>query len=224
MSEYFNFNKLFDICNYIFSFLVLNLLFMLLNIPIILFFLLVGISKISIYLPLFLLCLIPTMPAFNILVYCMRKLLKNKGFNLLSDFKKGFLLNFKQSLLIWFVELIFIFALYSNIVFFKSAYNNTIVSCLFLGLLIILLLMTPFISLLISLFSNNALNILRNALILIFKKPLLAITNILIFLAALVLFEISPAVTFLFITSLLAFLFVFSNRFLIEELETISNN
>lgn len=224
MSDYFNFNKLFDICNYIFSFLVLNLLFMLLNIPVILFFLFIGISNITTYLPLFLLCLIPTMPAFNILVYCMNRLFKNKGFNLLADFKKGFLLNFKQSLLIWFIELVFIFALYSNVIFFKTAYNNTVVSCLFLGLLIILLLMTPFISLLISLFSNHSLTILRNSLILVFKKPLLAITNVLIFLVALVLFEISPAVTFLFITSLLAFLFVFSNRLLIHELEVISKN
>ena len=222
MSEYFNFNKLFDICNYIFSFLILNLFFMLLNIPILWFFLFIGISNIFTYFPLFLICLLPTFPAFNILVYCMNKFFKNKGFNLLSDFKKGLLLNFKQSFFIWFIELIFIFILYSNIIFLKSIYNNTFLSCIFLGLLLLLLLMTPFISLLVSLFSNKTLIIVRNALILTFKKPILALTNILIFVAALVLFEISPALTFLFASSLVAFTFVFANRFLIQELQQLS--
>ena len=224
MSEYFNFNKLFDICNYIFSFLILNLLFMLLNLPAIFFILFVGISNIFNYFPLFLICLIPLMPAFNILVYCMSKCFKNKGFNLLKDFKKGFILNFKQSLIIWIFELIFIFVLYSNITFFKVAFNNTIISCIFLGLLILLLLMTPFISLLISLFSNTSLNVIKNALVLTFTKPLLTLTNILVLLVALVLFEISPGTIFLFIGSLISFLFVWANRSLINELQAGSHN
>lgn len=224
MSEYFNFNKLFDICNYIFSFLILNLLFMLLNLPAIFFILFVGISNILDYFPLFLICLIPLMPAFNILVYCMNKCFKNKGFNLFKDFKKGFLLNFKQSLIIWIFELFFVFVLYSNITFFKLAFNNTIVSCIFLGILILLLLMTPFISLLISLFSNSSLNIVKNALVLTFTKPLLAITNILILIVALVLFEISPGTTFLFIGSLISFMFVWANKSLIQELQSVSEH
>lgn len=224
MSDYFNFNKLFDICSYIFSFFILNLLFMILNIPILLFILSVGISDIFNYLPLFSLCLIPIMPAFNTLVYCMNKLFKNKGFNLISDFKKGFLLNFKQSLFIWSIELIFIFILCSNIRLFKLVYNNTIVSCLFIGILLIILLMTPYISLQISLFSNSSLNIIRNAIILMFTRPLLTFTNILVALISLVLFEISPGTIFLFIASLLAFMFVFANRTLIKELESTSNN
>lgn len=224
MSEYFNFNKLFDICNYIFSFLILNLLFMLLNLPAIFFILFVGISNIFNYFPLFLICLIPLMPAFNILVYCMSKCFKNKGFNLLKDFKKGFILNFKQSLIIWIFELIFVFVLYSNITFFKVAFNNTIISCIFLGLLILLLLMTPFISLLISLFSNTSLNVIKNALVLTFTKPLLTLTNILVLLVALVLFEISPGTIFLFIGSLISFLFVWANRSLINELQAGSHN
>lgn len=197
---------------------------MLLNLPAIFFILFVGISNIFNYFPLFLICLIPLMPAFNILVYCMSKCFKNKGFNILKDFKKGFILNFKQSLIIWIFELIFIFVLYSNITFFKVAFNNTIISCIFLGLLILLLLMTPFISLLISLFSNTSLNVIKNALVLTFTKPLLTLTNILVLLVALVLFEISPGTIFLFIGSLISFLFVWANRSLINELQAGSHN
>lgn len=224
MSEHFIFSKLFDLCNYIFCFLILNLFFLFLNIPILLFFLFVGISNTFNYFPLFLTCLLPTFPTFNVLVYCMHKFFQNKGFNLIADLKKGLQLNLKQSFCIWFIELIFIFALYSNIIFFKGVYNSTFLSCIFLGLLFLIFLMTPFVSLLISLFSNNSLNVLRNALILTFKKPLLAITNILIFISTLILFEISPSVTFLFASSLNAFLFVFSNRSLIQELQKISKN
>ena len=99
MSEIFNLEKIFDVFNYIFSFFALNLLFMFFNIPVILFFLFVGISNIFNYLPLFLLCLLPTVP-FNILIYCMNKFFKNKDLNIISDFKKGFLLSFKQSIFI----------------------------------------------------------------------------------------------------------------------------
>ena len=115
-------------------------------------------------------------------------------------------------------------SLYSNITFFQLAFNNTIVSCIFLGILILLLLMTPFISLLISLFSNSSLNIVKNALVLTFTKPLLAITNILILIVALVLFEISPGTTFLFIGSLISFMFVWANKSLIQELQSVSEH
>lgn len=222
MSEYFNFNKLFDICSCIFSFFILNLFFIILNLPIIIFILSVGISKIFYFFPLFLVCLIPVLPTFNILLFCMNKFFKNKSFNLLKDIKKGFLLNTRQSLFIWIIELTFIFILYSNIMFFKMILNQTVISCLFITLLILIILMTPYISLLISLFSNNSLSVLKNSLILVFKKPMLTITNILILIFALMLFEISPAITFLFISSITAYLFIFANKKLIEELELLS--
>lgn len=222
MSEIFNLEKIFDVFNYIFSFFALNLLFMFFNIPVILFFLFVGISNIFNYFPLFLLCLLPTVPSFNILIYCVNKFFKNKDLNIISDFKKGFLLSFKQSIFIWAVELLLILALYSNIRFFKVAFNNTLLSCLFVGLLLLLILMTPFISLLVSLFSIKTLDIFKNSFILIFTRPILAITNILLLLMSLVLFEISPGTTVLFIASILSFMFVFANKTLIKELENLS--
>lgn len=222
MSEIFNLDKIFDVFNYIFSFFVLNLFFMIFNIPIILFFLFVGISNIFNYFPLFLLCLLPTVPTFNILIYCMNKFFKNKNIRLIKDFKSGLLLNFKQSICIWSVELILILALYSNIKFFKLIYNNTLLSCFFVGLLILLVIITPFISLLTSLFSMKSLDILKNAFILTFTRPILAITNILVFLISLVLFEISPGTTFLFIASFISFIFIFANKSLIKELENLS--
>lgn len=59
MSEFFNLEKLLTFFNYIFWFFMLNIFFSILNIPVILFFLFVGLSNITTYLPLFLVSLIP---------------------------------------------------------------------------------------------------------------------------------------------------------------------
>ena len=52
-----------------------------------------------------------------------------------------------------------------------------------------------------------------------YKKTL---SSLLILIFALMLFEISLAITFLFISSITAYLFIFANKKLIEELELIS--
>lgn len=222
MGEIFNIENILNFFNYVFWFFILNLFFMILNIPMVSFLTFVGISKISTYLPLFLLCLIPVGPSFATLLYCMGKLIRNKDLNIIGDFIKGLKLNFKQSLLIWFFELILIFILYSNITFFSNMNNGTIISCIFIGLSLILVLVTPYIFVLLSRFSMTAMELIRASLILAFTRPLLTITNLIVFLFTLMLFEITPAVTIIFIASILSFLLVFVNKALLKELETSS--
>lgn len=219
MSEIFNIDKIFDVFNYIFYFFILNLVFLFFNIPVILFMLFVGVSNITTYFPLFLLSLIPTMPAFTILIYCMDKLFKNKSLSLFTDIKKAIKFNFKQSFFVWAIELILFLALYSNIRFFTSIYKNGFLSAVFLGISLLLVVVTPFLFILISLFSTDSLNNLKNAFILTFTRPILAITNILILLIALVIFEISPGTTFLFAASIVAYGLVFANKALIAQLK-----
>lgn len=219
MQEIFNLDKIFDTFNYIFWFFVLNFFFMLFNIPVILFFLFVGISNLFNYFPLFLVCLIPTVPAFTILLYCMGKLMRTKNLEPINDFVKGFKLNFKQAIVLWSFELLLIFALYSNIRFFTNVMHNTILTCLFAALLILLIAITPFIYILMSRFSMKNLPIIRSAFVLAFTRPLLTISNILLFAVSLVIFEIIPGTSILFIVSIFAFLLVFANRQLLAELE-----
>lgn len=223
LNEIFNFEKLFDIFNYIFWFFILNVLFWVLNIPLIIFLLFVGITGILTYFPLFLFCLIPTMPAFTVILYCMNKLHKNKSLTVFSDFIKGFRLNFKQSLVIWILELISVFILYSNIRFFSTVISNSLViNSLFICLLILIVIVTPYICLIVSKFSMSNLQIIRLSFILTFTRPILTITNVLLILAFLVLFELSPSITILFFSTALAFCLVFVNRVLLRELEDIS--
>lgn len=223
-NNFFNFEKIFDAFNYVFLFFLLNIFFMLFNIPAILFFIFIGISNIFEYFPLFLLCLIPAMPTFTILLYCMNKIILNKDLNILKDLKNGFILNFKQSFLIWFNELIIILMLYFNIRFFSTIRYNIILVCLFAAIAIVLLGGTPFIFILISRFKMNNIELLKTSFILCFTRPILTITNLLLFILMLMLFEITPGTAVLFIFSLFSFSLIFINKSLLHELEDLSES
>lgn len=223
-NNFFNFEKIFDAFNYVFLFFLLNIFFMLFNIPAILFFIFIGISNIFEYFPLFLLCLIPVIPTFTVLLYCMNKIILNKDLNILKDFKNGLKLNFKQSFLIWFNELIIILILYFNINFFSTIRYNIILICLFSAIGIILLLVTPFIFILISRFKMTNIELLKNSFILCFTRPILTITNLLLLILMFILFEITPGTAVLFIFSLFSFLLMFINKSLLRELEDLADS
>ncbi|EEH96680.1 hypothetical protein CSBG_00306 [Clostridium sp. 7_2_43FAA] len=220
--NFFNFEKIFDSFNYVFWFFLLNLFFMLFNIPLILFFIFIGISNIFKYFPLFLICLLPAMPTFTALLYCMNKIIVNKDLNIIKDFTNGIKLNFKQSFLIWFIELLLIIIIYFNIRFFSLIKYNVVLVCLFSAIAIIIAAVTPFIFILISRFKMKTIDILRTSFILCFTRPILTITNLLLFIFSLILFEITPGTIILFISSLLSFSLLFINKSLLYELEDIS--
>ncbi|MBS5884451.1 MAG: DUF624 domain-containing protein [Clostridium sp.] len=220
--NFFNFEKIFDSFNYVFWFFLLNLFFMLFNIPLILFFIFIGISNIFKYFPLFLICLLPAMPIFTALLYCMNKIIVNKDLNIIKDFTNGIKLNFKQSFLIWFIELLLIIIIYFNIRFFSLIKYNVVLVCLFSAIAIIIAAVTPFIFILISRFKMKTIDILRTSFILCFTRPILTITNLLLFIFSLILFEITPGTIILFISSLLSFSLLFINKSLLYELEGIS--
>lgn len=222
LNNFFNFEKIFDYFNYIFCFFILNCIFLLFNLPAILFFIFIGISNISTYLPLFFICLVPTMPTFTILLYCMNKLLVNKDISIKYDFIKGFKLNFFQSFFIWVIELILIFMLQLNIKYFSTINQNIFLVCIFSSITLIIALITPYIFIIISKFKMSSLSLLRTASILSFTRPILTISNILLLIVALIIFEIIPSTSILFIFSLLAFILMFINKALIKELEDIS--
>ena len=156
------------------------------------------------------------------LLYCTGKLIRNKDLDLISDIKLGLKLNFRQSIIIWIVELALIFILNINIKFFSS--YSIILSGIFILIALILLFTSPYIYVLISRFSMNTKDIIKNSFILVFTRPLISIANIFSIVFTLILFEISPGTTFLFIGSVLAFLISYCNKFLLTELENNSKN
>ncbi|WP_297523273.1 DUF624 domain-containing protein [uncultured Clostridium sp.] len=223
MTNIINVEKILTFFNYIFWFLTLNILFLVVNTPLVLFLLFVGISRIGTYLPLFLLCAIPFAVSFTSLLYCMDKLLKNGEVEPFKDFKRAYKSNFKNATLIWIVELITIFILYTNIKFFSQVNGSILFTGIFTGLLFVLLFITPHIFTLTSKFSMNILSTVKSASILTITRPIITISNILCLLATLVLFEINPATTVLFIGSVATFLMAFANKTLVKELEEKAN-
>ena len=222
MNNIFSLQKILNFFNYVFYFFVLNVVFLFFNIPLLAFIFLIGISKIGAYLPLFLITLIPFGPSITMLLYCTGKLIRNKDLDLIPDIKLSLKLNFKQSLIIWVVELALIFILNINIKFFSN--YSIILSGVFLLISLILLFTSPYIYVLISRFSMNTKDIIKNSFILVFTRPLISIANIFSIVFTLILFEISPGTTFLFIGSILAFLISYCNKFLLTELENNSKN
>lgn len=224
MNENFNLKKLFDWFDYIFYFFSLNLFFLILNIPIVWFIMFVGISKASTYLPLFLLCLIPTGTSLTAMLYCMGKLLRDKSLNVFQDFMKGIKSNLKQSLFFWLSELIIVFILYFNIKFFSTVNYNLILIGIFIFISILIATTTPYIYILMSRFSMKNIDLLKTSLILTFTRPLITVSNILICLVSLLLFEMVPGAMCLFIFSIFTFLLSYINRALISQLELLSKN
>ena len=194
MGNYFKLERIFDIFNYVFWFFLLNIFFMALNTPIILFLLFVGIDNVTTYLPLFLLCLIPLGPSFITLLHCMDRLVLNRDLDLFTDIINGFKLNVKQSSLLWCFQLFIIFVLSSNIKFFSQLSFGLIPTCLFISLLIVLLISIPYLLILINKFSMANLDILKASIVLAVTRPIISIGNIAILLFALVLFEISAGI------------------------------
>lgn len=219
MTNFINLDKILTFFNYVFWFLTLNIIFLILNAPLVFFFVFVGISSISTYLPLFLICAIPFGVSFTSLIYCMDKLLKNKEIAPIKDYFKSIKSSFFNSTIIWIVELFIVFMLYTNIKFFTSIGANIAIKGFFTLLLLIILCITPYIFILTGKFSMNILSTIKSATILTITRPISTVSNILCLLVTLVIFEINPATTFLFIGSIATFLIVFVNRILLGELE-----
>lgn len=219
MGNSFKLEKIFDFFNYVFWFFLLNIFFMVLNTPLILFLLFVGIDNVTTYLPLFLLCLVPFGPSFITLLHCMDKLVLFKDLDLFSDIISGFKTNVKQSSLLWCCELLIIFILSSNIKLFSQLSFGLIPTCLFVSLLIVVLISIPYLLILINKFSMANIDILKASIVLGVTRPIISLGNIAIFLFALVLFEISAGTTVLFISSICAYLLVQNTKGLLMALQ-----
>ena len=74
-SEVFQMDKILGFCEKLWYVIGANLLFLLSNLPALLFFLFVGASQVRTCLPFFLLCMVPAGPALSALFYTMNRLL-----------------------------------------------------------------------------------------------------------------------------------------------------
>ena len=98
LGELFHIEKILEVCEKILYFLKINLLFLVFNTPILLFFLFVGISNVREYLPFFLLCLLPAGPAFAAVLFSMNRVLHGIETSAWKDYRTGYVQDLQKKL------------------------------------------------------------------------------------------------------------------------------
>lgn len=219
MEHIFDWEKILSFCNYIFYFLVLNILFLFSNLPFLFFYFSVGIDEIGVYLPFFLLCTLPAAPALCGLIHSIMKLFEYKDIHPMREYWKGYKRNGKQACVIGMIQLIAVFVLTTNIKYFKSVPSISAFAIIFMILFAIIIIMTPFLYLLLVRYDMTNIQILKASLAVAIGKPIYTIGNIIICCFVLIMFEWMAGTTFLFIGSLYVCLLVLSNKKLFEKLE-----
>lgn len=218
MKDYFNIERIMAYCSYVFYFLCINIFCILLNIPLVLFIIFLGLKNIIVYLPLFLICCIPLFVSFCASFYCMAKLIKNKDLNLFKDFIKGVKTSFLQSTFIGIIYLIIIFMICTNIIY--SINNNLSISLIFffIILLIFILLSLVNVMLLTSKFSIKSYQLVKYSFIITFTKPTLTLSNGFLFVFFTYLFTLYPVQVGAFLFSLISFCVYFVNKNFLNHL------
>ncbi|MBS5793492.1 MAG: DUF624 domain-containing protein [Clostridiales bacterium] len=219
MKDYFNIERIMTYCNYIFYFLCINLFCVLLNIPLLLFMVFIGVKEISKYIPLFLICCIPIPVAFCSSLYCMGKFIKNKDLNIIKDFLIGIKSSFFQSTLIGIFYLFIIFMLYTNIIYSVNKNLSITFIFFFIVLLIFILLSSVNSFILISKFSIKTFSLLKYSFIITFTKPTLTLANGFCIVFPIYLFTIYPIQISFFLFSIISFLIYLVNKHFLSYLE-----
>ena len=219
MGELFNIEKVLRFCEKICYFFTVNLLFIISNIPVLLFLLFVGAGQIRECLPLFLLCLLPMAPALSAVMYAMNRLIHGTEGRALRDYRKGYCADLGQKAKLGAGQLLVILVCWTNIEFFSVQIRILPLAVLFIILFAAAVLVTPNLYLLISRYEMSNLQIARTAVTLLVAKPIAALGNIAALGVVLAAFEISAGTTVLFMGSVYGFLVMFMNQSVMRQLE-----
>lgn len=171
MGELFNIEKVLGFCEKVCYFFTVNLLFIISNIPVLLFLLFVGAGQIRECLPLFLLSLVMAAPALSAVMYTMNRLIRGTYGSAVRDYKKGYCPDFWQKTALGAGQLLLILICWTNIEFFSIQLKIFPLTILFVILFAAAVLVTPNLYMLISRYEMSTWQIARTAVTLLFAKP-----------------------------------------------------
>lgn len=220
LSELFKVEKVLDVCSKICYFLVVNLLFIISNIPVLLFLLFVGISQVRTYLPLFLLSMVPMAPALSAVMYCMNRIINGIETGAWRDYKKGYRSSLWQKIKLALGHVLVILIFWTNIEFFTFQMPLLPLAAIFIFLFAVSILVTPELYLLASRYEMSNLELAKTALTLTLGKPITTLGNVAALGIVLASFELVAGTTVLFMGSVYCFLVVFMNQRILNELES----
>lgn len=218
-SELFRIDKILGFCEKVCYFLVVNVLFLIFCLPVLLFFLFIGISHIREYLPLFLLSMVSVPPAFCAVLYAMRRLLDGTERSGLKDFWKGYKTDFLQKFLLGCAHMTVILILWTNVEFFAKQAGNIPFTILFILLFAVAVIVSPNMYLLASRYKMKNKEIAKTACILTLTRPVCTLGTLAALGVVLAAFEMVAGTAVLFMVSIYAFLVVFINKGVLNTLE-----
>lgn len=219
LSELFNVEKILEACDRFLYFLKINLLFILFNIPVLMFFLFQGISQVRTYLPFFLLCMLPAAPALCAVFFSMNRLLHGVETTAWKDFKTGYTDSWGKKILLGVIQGTAVLVFWTNVEFFSVQAPVFPLTVIFFILFAAVLLMTPNLYLLASRYEMKLMDYIKGAVVLTITKPVLTIGNIAVTAFILMLIEIKAGTFVLFMASIYGFLVVFMSRNVIKALD-----
>lgn len=220
MEELFHIEKILGFCERVCYFFIVNLLFVISNIPILLFLLFVGASQIRECLPLFLLCLVPMAPALSAVMYSMNHLIHGTERKAFRDYKKGYCSDFIQKICLGAGQMFVILICWTNIEFFSIQLKILPLTIVFILLFATAALVTPNLYMLVSRYEMKNLQIVKTGVTLLIAKPVATLGNIVALAIVLMAFEISAGTTVLFMGSVYGFLVMFMNQNVMQTLES----
>lgn len=217
--EVFRIEKILDVCEKILYFLKINFFFLVSNIPVLLFFLFVGISQVRTCLPLFLVCAVFAGPAFAALFFSMNRLLRGLETGAWKDYKTGYTDSWAQKMNLAAILVLLILIFWTNVEFFAVQVPVLPLTIVFAVLFAAVLLMVPEVFLLASRYRLGSREILKDALVLLLTHPAAALGNVAVLAFVLMLLEIRAGTFILFFAGIYGFMTVFINRKILDTLE-----
>lgn len=219
IGEIFNMEKILGVCERIMYFFKINLLFLISNISVLIFFLFVGISQVRSCLPFFLLCVIPAGPALSAVFFSMNRVLHNKETTAWKDYKTGYLDSWLKKAEITALQLLLVWIFWTNVEFFALQMPVLPLVVIFTVLFAGSLLITPNLYLLASRYEMKVRDVFRGAVILCFTRPAATLGNTAVLALILMLLEIQPGTVVLFMASVYGFAVVYMNQKVLKAIE-----
>lgn len=211
---------IFTISNYIWWFLLANLYFWILNIPLIIVTCSMVISGDYNINLLLILALLPLGPALTALFSVMGKLTREGDVNVTKDFFKAYKVNFFESLFFWIFELGIILILWTEIKFVNgngSLYYLGIIPRL---MLFICMILTFYIFPILSRFYLKRKDVLRLSILYLFKKIYFGVFYVgAIFVLWFTLSKTSGVLIILFFVSIIGYFIMFLEKGMLQEIE-----
>lgn len=219
MGELFSMDRVMGFCEKVCYFFIINLLFLISNLPVLLFLLFAGAGQIRECLPLFLICILPAAPALSAVMYAMNRLIRGEERTGFCDYKKGYCSGFLQKIKLGAGQLSAVFVLWTNLEFSAVQLRIFPLMILFVILFVITILVTPNLYMLAGCYEMKNMQIVKTAVTLLVVKPALTLGSAAAFLLILAAFEISAGTTVLFMGSVYGFLVMLISQGTLRELE-----